>query len=286
MFQIYGEWGRHGLPYPVPALLAILPAALLPASVAIAVMLVGSLIGIAAVVFLHPSWWRQVLIPLLFLPVLRAAGLGQPSLLWVALAVLLVLALQRRWLMVAGFCLAVLPAKPQTGLVIAVVGGLYALRSDRAVLGWFLAWVMVLWGGAFVLVPNWVVVCLDSIIKYRSMYSSVLLLPFGLLIVLASFRLPWWAIASAAQVVLFPIQDLYGALPLVLAWAAIGGPIAWLGVGLSWGWALAAGLSFSWKLWLCILLPYGIAASWQSVSAYREDRALRLEPHGTQASNA
>ncbi len=101
---------------------------------------------------------------------------------WVGLEVLLVLALERRWSILAGLCLALLPAKPQVGLVFAVAGAAWALRYQRRSLWWGLALGVVLWGGSFLLVPDWLGATLTSIIRYQALYPASSLLPLGLLV--------------------------------------------------------------------------------------------------------
>lgn len=264
MQHAYQEWGQHGLPYPLPAFYPIVPLTLLPFDTATWLWVALCLGGIATLIFVDPAWRRQVIILLLFVPVFRTVGLRQPTLMWVALAALAIFALHRRWDILAGLCLALLPAKPQVGLIIAVVGGVWALLNQRRAFRWAVLWGVLLWGGAFVLVPGWLASCLRSMLLYRELYTATSLLPLGLIVVVASYRLPWWAGAAAAQVVLFPIHDVYMMLPLLIGWFAIGGPLAWAGVGWSWTWLVVNPGSEAAKLWICILLPYLVAAIWRA----------------------
>ncbi|HSH81489.1 MAG TPA: hypothetical protein VLA19_23415, partial [Herpetosiphonaceae bacterium] len=181
-------------------------------------------------------------------------------------------ALRRRWGAGAGLCLVLLPTKPQAGLIFALAGACWALRYHRRSLWWAVMWGILLWGGAFLVEPGWVQGTLAAILRYKAAYTDTLaisLLPGGLLVLLAAYRLQWWAIAAAAQVVLFPIHDLYGALPLLVAWAGVGGLPAIIGAAWSWLWVfLYPGRPMpsvlSAHLWLSLLLPFVLASGWRA----------------------
>lgn len=264
MMEAYGIWGKHGLPYPIPAFIPIVPLAALPVTIGMWIWAALCLAGIGAGSLISPNWRQHYGIPLLFLPLLRTTGLLQPTLMWVALSILLIIALDRRWTVISGLCLALLPTKPQAGMIMAIAGGLWALRYQRRVIWWGLGWTLILWGGSFVINPNWVQECLNAISKYRDLYPRPSFLPFGLILVIASYRLPWWAKAAALQLILFPIRDVYSTLPLLIAWFAIGGPLAAFGAGISYIWLFMGSVDFIIKIWLCIFLPYTFAALWKA----------------------
>lgn len=273
MLRAYGKWGQHGLPYPLPAFYAIIPLTLLPLDTAMWLWIGLCLLGMATLIFVQPAWRQQVLILLLFVPVFRSVGLRQPTLMWVALAAATIFALHRNRLVLAGLGLALLPAKPQVGLFIAIAGMIWALIYQRRAFWSAIVWGALLWGGAFVLVPNWLSSCLHSILLYRELYPGTSLLPLALIVVLVSYRLPWWAGAAAAQAVMFPIHDVYMTLPLLIAWFAIGGPLAWVGVAWSWSWLVIHSGSVAEKLWVCILAPYVLAAILRAAQGWGYDRA-------------
>ncbi|HSH82337.1 MAG TPA: hypothetical protein VLA19_27735, partial [Herpetosiphonaceae bacterium] len=88
MLRVYGStWGGHGLPYPLPILIAMTPFGLFAPTVSMWPWLGLCLMGIAGVVLLQPPARQRWLIPLLFLPLLRTIVLMQPTLMYVALAV-------------------------------------------------------------------------------------------------------------------------------------------------------------------------------------------------------
>lgn len=265
MRRAYQEWGQHGLPYPLPALIAITPFALLPLHIAVVIWIVLCLFAIALLAFLKHEWRLQLALPLLFLPVTRLVDLRQPTLMWIALGSVLVIAFQRRWSLLAGLCLALLPAKPQAGLVLALVGFLWAIYNDRQAVRWGVVWGIIFWGGAFVLLPTWIQDCLVAIAKYRALYNTFWLLPLGALCILASMHLPWWAIAATAQAVLFPTHEIYGLSPLLIAWFAIGGRLALIGTSISWGFFffIEGLISSPQHLMALILVPYLLAAMYR-----------------------
>lgn len=264
MRRAYGWWGQHGLPYPLPALWLHLPLALLPLSLAVwlwKVLCLATLLLFA--VWRGGSWW-SMLLPLLFLPVGRAAALSQPSLTWLALACLTIIAMEQRWRPLAGLGLALLPAKPQVGLIIAVVGLLWAWRHDRRLWWWGLGTTALIWGGSLLLFPGWWREWLVAVRAYRSAYGHLMVgsLPWALLLLLPALRLPWWGWAATAQAVLFPAHDSYVLAPLLLAWVALGGAPALIGVLCSWSGVLF--LNVPALLWGAYWAPYLILVSWAS----------------------
>jgi hypothetical protein len=275
MLGFYGVWGVQGLPYPAPAFLIITPLALFPATVAAWLWLVLCLLGVASAVLLGTDRRWNAAILLVFAPLLRTVQLFQPTLMYVALAALLIGALDRRRGCLAGFCLAVLPSKPQAGLVFAVAGGIYALRHHRAAAAWAIAWVVVLWGGACLVVPDWVQGTWEGVLRYHATYTALVsLLPFGLLVVVAAYRLPWWAIAAVAQVVLFPMHEVYGMTPALLAWIGVGGPLGVLGAAISSTSRLTRDVPT--QLWVSHLLPLALAALWRAAPWRRLPRLRAL----------
>lgn len=98
------------------------------------------------------------------------------------------------------------------------------------------------------------------------------LLPVSLLAVVACWRLPWWSWVAVAQVVAFPLSDLYSALPLLLCWIAVGGPLALIGAGLSWVWPIAGLPNTIEVFWLLLIWPLIIGAGWRSWQKGRRQR--------------
>ncbi|PLS76915.1 MAG: hypothetical protein CYG59_26565 [Chloroflexi bacterium] len=264
MREAYDQWGQHGLPYPIPALLPIAPLTILSVGSASAIWVGLCLIAIAAFIVTRPNWPMIAVASLLYIPLIRTVNLQQPTLMWVALAALLVVASERRWSILVGLLLALLPAKPQTGIMFALVGGIWALRCDRRALAWGIGWTVLLWGGPFLFDPGWMEPWLAVVQRYQGLYPHFSLLPLGLFLVALSYRLPWWAVAAVAQVVLFPIRDIYTVLPLLIAWIAVGGPATVAGVILGWAVLFVPGLDFLGHVWLGFLIPLGIAIGWHS----------------------
>jgi hypothetical protein len=262
-----------GILYPVPALLATLPFALLPLAIAVPLWIAFGCVTTGSAIKLRINWKAQIATLFLFMPLYRAVLMKQATLIWLGLAVLLLLALRARWLPLAGLCMAVLPAKPQTGLLFALAAAVWALHEDRRLLVWAIAWAFPIWGGAFLVRPNWIQEALDAVALNSVIVAPQSLLPLGLLLVLVSWKLPWYAIVAAAQVVVFPLTDLYSAAPLLLGWIAIGGPLAWVGASASWLWLLLGVSNSVPALWAFVLVPYTICALWRSLANLRLLRA-------------
>src|SRR5262249_57983926 len=119
--------------------------------------------------------------------------------------------------------------KPQNGLFFALAGLVWGLLADRRALWWFFGVSFSLGAIAFLLEPGWLSAWIAQLQLYQTIVRPPSLLPGGLLLLVACWRLPWWARVAAAQVVFFPLSDLYSALPLLFCWIGIGGPLALAG---------------------------------------------------------
>ena len=264
-----------GFAYPLPAVIGVLPLVLLPLPIAILVWTAAGAIGSATAIRLRDDWKGLVLLPLLFMPLHRAIVVKQATLVWFALVVLLLFAMRRRWPWVVGLCVALLPAKPQVGILFALAGAIWAWRENRWTWAWIAGWSVLFWGTSFWLQPDWVEQWLASVALYDDIVYTAHLLPWGLLVLVFTWRLPWYAQLGAAQVVLFPMADVYAGLPFLLTWVAIGGPLALIGSSISWL-PLLAGLPNSPDaFWVTTVLPLMVCAAWRLYTSRRTiSRAL------------
>lgn len=279
-------YAAAGFAYPLPAVVGVLPLLLLPLPLAVGAWLALGVGGAAAAIRLRAEWRDLLFLPLCFMPLHGAAIMKQATLVWFALAVALLFAMRqdRAWL--AGFCIALLPAKPQAGILFALAGLVWAWRERRAALAWAAGWALVIWGASFALLPGWVSVWAASVARYNSIVYTASLLPLGLVLIVVTWRLPWYARLAAAQVVLFPMTDVYSALPLLLTWVGVGGPLALFGAALSWL-GVALGMSNTIiTFWLDIMLPLAICAWWRLYQARRARPAQGAARRAAQYSEA
>jgi len=266
--RLVREWpapfAAAGIAYPLPLLLLIVPLTLLPFALAAGLWVsLGGMSSFAAL-RLSPSWRALILLPFLFLPFHRSVSLGQATLIWFGLAAILVSAIQARQPWVVGIASALLLLKPQNGLLFAVAGLAWGLLAHRQVLWWFFGLSFSLSAIAFLLEPGWLGAWIAQLKLYQAIVQPPSLLPGGLLLLLACWRLPWWARVAAAQVVFFPLSDLYSALPLLFCWIAVGGPLALAGAALSWLWSVG-GLSNTVDVfWALLVWPLMFCAIWRN----------------------
>lgn len=253
-----------GFVYPLPAVVGLWPFLLLPLLVTIILFLVCGSFGSFLAITLRDNWQSLTLLPFCFLPFQRAIVVKQPSLIWFALTVILLLAMRKHWPIIVGYCIVMLPAKPQTGFLFALVGLIWAWRNERRTLLWIGVWGALIWGGSFVLQPTWVFEWIASVRHYSAIAPTPSLLPWGLLLIVACYRLPWYAQVGVAQVVLFPLSDSYSALPFLLAWVGIGGPLALWGSGMSWLWVILRFHNPMVSVWLLLVLPLALCALWRA----------------------
>ncbi len=262
-------FAKAGVAYPLPLLLMLVPLSLLPFGIAVSLWIGAGILGSLSVLRLKLQWYRLVALPFLFMPFHRSVVMGQATLIWFGLAVGLVIAIQAQRADIVGVLSALLILKPQNGLFFALAGLVWAVVAHRRALWWFVGASVSLWGMAFVLQPGWLQAWFDQVRIYQTIVHPPSLLPLGLLVVAACWKLPWWARIAAAQVVFFPLSDLYSALPLLLCWVAIGGPLSIIGASVSWLWSILGMPSTVVIFWLMVLLPLIVVAIWQGWIAHR-----------------
>jgi hypothetical protein len=273
MAEFVRDWrvpyAAAGFAYPLPAVVGVWPVLLLPLPLAILVWLVAGTLGSAAAIRLRSDWRTLLLLPFCFMPLHGAAIMKQATLIWFALIVVLIFAMRREKAWLVGLCVALLPAKPQVGILFALAGLVWAWRSHRRTLFWVVGWGALIWGGSFLLQPHWVTDWLASVARYNRIVYTASLLPLGLVLLIVTWRLPWYARLGAAQVALFPITDVYSTLPLLLTWVGIGGPLALLGSSISWLGVLAGLPNTIVVLWAVVLVPLIACAAWQWYIGWR-----------------
>ena len=258
-----------GFAYPLPAVVGVWPVLLLPLPLAILVWLAAGTAGAMSAIRLRSDWRGLLFLPFFFMPLHGAVIMKQATLVWFALIVLLLFAMRRNSLWLVGLCVALLPAKPQVGILFALAGLVWAWRQQRRALLWIVVWGALIWGGSFLLEPGWVGDWLASVARYNRIVYTASLLPWGLVLLVVTWRLPWYARLGAAQAVLFPVTDVYSALPLLLTWIGIGGPLALIGSSISWLGVLVGLPNTIVTFWATIMLPVLCCAWWRLYESLR-----------------
>jgi len=266
--QLVREWpapfAAAGIAYPLPLLLLIVPFTFLPFVLAAGVWTSLGAASTLTALRLTPDRRLLILLPFLFLPFHRSITLGQATLLWFGLAFLLVSGVHARQPWVVGTASALLLLKPQNGLFFALAGLVWGFVENRRTLWWFFGVSFSLGGVAFLLQPGWLGAWIAQLQLYRTIVHPPSLLPAGLLLLIACWRLPWWARVAAAQVVFFPLSDLYSALPLLFCWISIGGALALGGASLSWLWSILGLPNTIDVFWWLLLWPLILGAVWRT----------------------
>lgn len=254
-----------GVAYPLPLILLVVPLAGFSFAAAALCWITFGVVLTAGVVRLGkwPYSPLALLLPLCFLPLQRSLFLGQATFIWLGIAVLLLHSMRRgnRWLW--AICIVLLVLKPQNGLIFALYGVYQAWRERRQVLVIAAVFGTALAGLSFLVQPGWLSAWLQQMRLYQTVVQPQSLLPWGLLVVLACWRSEIWARLAILQVVLFPLSDLYGSTPLIIAWCAFPLPIALIGSGVSWCWFFCRLPNTSLVFWMTLLVPLVVAGLWQ-----------------------
>lgn len=279
------QYLQTGIAYPLPLILLVAPLTLLTSQVATWLWTaVGFVLTYICVVNLqrtksspqspvfYPS--LNLLLPFTFYPFYRGADLHQATLLWCGLGALLLLGMQRKHTLCVTICVVLLTLKPQAGLLLALYGLYWLWKHDKR---GFIYYVPILGGTllgvSLLLQPDWIGAWIQQLAIYRTVVQPPSLLPVGIVAFVVFWRYDLWVKVVLAQVILFPLSDVYSTLPLLLVWSAFPPPLALLGTGISWLWALVPAPTPAYVVWFIIVMPLLLAALWQT-----RPQALRRAP--------
>lgn len=227
-----------GSAYPAPFLLLIAPVTWLSfVPSAIIWNLFGTFMVLLAWLLVDESPKLLALV-ILFLPSYQVISIGQSTMIWFGLCVLLILSMQQRWWFVVGCCIAILPWKPQAGLIFALAGCWWAWRNDRKALLVASIGTLLLISLTFLARPGWFYEWLAELRVYTSIIPLRSYAIFAPLLVFACWKMPWWTKIAALQALLFSVGNPYMVLPLLLIWLYLGGWVAIIGASLSYLWVI------------------------------------------------
>lgn len=213
--------------YPLPALLPLLPFALTPESIMTPVWLSFMLVLLSFAAWKTRNDATDVLCVMLFFPVLHAAWLKTSSLIWLSLVLLALFRTEKRQTMPLGLTLALLPLKPQMGLMFLPLAIQKAWHHQRKALYWAAGFGVALPAISFALVPDWLVEWMDALKLYNAEVQTVpSLMAFAPVAILAFRVLPLSAVLAAATLAVFPMNDLYCCMLALIFWRAFAPRVA------------------------------------------------------------
>jgi hypothetical protein len=259
--QWSAPFAQGGIAYPLPLILLITPLTFLKFNqAAILWTTSGLLLGFSSLL-ITDSPKKRLLLPFLFLPFYRALHLGQATVIWFGLEALLLTAIAHKKTKLAGLITAILPLKPQAGLIFALYGLIWAIANKEKTM---LLWTMIPAASytllSFLIQPFWLFEWIKQIQTYQAIVTPPSILPWALLLVLACWHLPWPARIAAMQVVIFPVSDLYSTLPLLFCWLYLNPTIAIIGTSITWLWSLLHAPSSTEMLWVFVISPLLLAS--------------------------
>jgi glycosyl transferase family 87 len=239
--------------YPLPAVLLLLPLALLPPTVAATIWVGGLVAGLLLALRAGGGWWYA-----LSFPVLIALHHEQYTVLIVIGQIVALWAFRNRHPWLLAWCLALVLTKPQVSMLF-VLAMIVLARVWRPVL----LTVAAVWGGSFILDPGWPFAWLEMLRHHHVVTGQPVMweLAIGALpLLLMRDRISASLIAQYALMP-FPAPTVY---PLMTA------PLGVL--HLRWAWLLVpcsylflvgyAYLGQSWSVVLANILPVIMLARW------------------------
>jgi len=263
--------------YPLPFLVFWSFFRFFPQPLAVALMLAGATLLIA---FAALSLWPADRLGLIFLsPMLfQAAGTANITYLYFGLLLWMLLAASRQnWWMVASL-IPVLVLKPQFGALFGLAGAWILWRERQ--------WKPLLLAGAsfgalglisWYIFPGWIPAWraqLDTYVDTQAGLNSMF--PWGLFMLVAAWKRPWWVWVGLLTVAVFPHAGWYATCLIMLYWFDRGGKSALIGVGLAWlHFALPA---FGWYVYP---IAIGLLGCWD---IYTRTRSLPRQPAADKAA--
>ena len=193
--------------YPLPAVLVMLPFSYLPPQVAGMAMVGLFTAGLLLALRLHrwPVWL------LLYLPVAEALRIEQYTIVILILQIVALWALRERRLWLLACCCALILTKPNQGFFF-VLAMLLLARHWRHLLVASAA----LWGGVFLLDPNWVLEWVPRLVHHREMLQQPFYWPLGLFAIPLLLMRDVVGASFVLQYVMLPFSGVYPAGPLPL----------------------------------------------------------------------
>jgi hypothetical protein len=272
--------------YPLPCLVFLTPLAMLPLSWAGPLWFVLSVgLALTGLLLLTNEAYRErsqkqlFLVPLLSYPLFHAAVIKTSSVLALGIIVLMLWADCKRYRVFCGIITVLALFKPQMSLFFVGYTLLHQFRRDKLKIGAFLFGCLIFWGGTLLIQPGWVQVWLKVLKIYVRDSVNISLLPQGLVAVAVMFLLRAPALTQLAllQTVIFPVNDIYSTLPLIIGWLNLNSNYTALGVAMAWiAPVIYTSLNNLNTIWALIILPYVFFALYPKITLRLREWLARL----------
>ena len=266
--------------YPLPAIFFFVPLALLPLSIFSAAWFCLLIVALSYSIWVTRRHLGDVLLPLAFYPFIWALYLKTSSVMWfsVLFFVLFAPSIRAPWL--RGLALAFLPLKPQMGLLFLPIAVYKAYKQKSSTLVWAVAWGISLLGTSFLLIPDWMAQWYGVVQIYLNEVPKTTVLIPCLILALFCIGLPITSIIAIISLGVFPVNDVYCTMLILLFWRAFKTPIAVIGCAVSWlPSLLAINFNSPYAIISFVLLPALVAAmlfQLTRIQRYRQLRSLLL----------
>ena len=216
--------------YPLPFYLITLPFGLLPFAVSFALWFALSLSVPLVFLFLRSKRPSFLWVPLLFYPLFHGATLKTSSVLWVGFFALALFLLSEKKFCFAALVAGIASAKPQIGALLFVYSLVIFIRLEAGKGRWPLILLFSPWIISWIYDSTWLERWFAALQSYESgavhfpFLPWEVLIPVGAVSVYVFSKLSPVAGIAAAQFLVFPVNDLYSSLPLMLCWVFIEPP--------------------------------------------------------------
>jgi len=216
--------------YPIPVLIIFSPLGLLPIGIAAIFWQALLLVSILLAWLCLGRNRRSPALWLLFFPLSHVLYIQNTSALWFALSAFMLFKWKNLRPSTLGALSLLLCLKPQAGALIGISALIESWKSSKRPTIYFIIFAALILGAAQIIQPGWMAGWITTLIHYRQMMADDPIIVSRALLIVASVGLPLRIAAPVLQFAIFPPNDIYCALSLLLVWQQTRPRVAWLGV--------------------------------------------------------
>jgi hypothetical protein len=255
--------------YPLPFYLITLPFGALPFAASLTLWFALSLATPIVFILFRNTCTRLPWVPLLFYPLFHGALLKTSSVLWVGFFAGAIFLLLNKQLLWAALLAGIASAKPQIGAMLFLYSLVLFSRVEARTRTWPVIILFSPWIASWIYDPTWLKRWFVMLQSYEdkavlfSFLSSTALIPLIALSSYVFYKISPFAAVAAVQFLIFPINDLYSCLPIMLCWAFIKPPQFWLILITTLIPLTYAEPNQLWAVRISAFLPLLLAAIWQ-----------------------
>lgn len=248
--------------YPYPLLMLTAPLGVFSLEAALVVWECLMFASLWCICSVFRARGNSFYVPLCFYPLFHLVSLKNNSVLWIGLLFLLIECGWHRIQRWSALLPAVLIAKPQIGMLPALIALAGISHRSRA---WGIAAVLLIvtfWGGSLLIFSEWPAEWLRAVTIYQNEAALASGFPESLLLLVAAGLVTAPALAGLFSLSVFPLNDLYCVVVVLAGWLSMPWRKALPGVAFSWlGFLLLKEANSMQAMIVFSIVPFAVVAS-------------------------